>query len=253
MALDISVHGRLGLIMHSLVRPFQISTAELVFTSVDGCADAVPTPSPRVFLRDGSAVRRERNVENRSRIIQRRLRKLRAQFQSLAQELRAAEAGAHGKGHARRECPADDQSGQFDVMISYNRENFEEVSGIVRELERLGVHPWFDYDWVYPGDPVFQMLDAVVCQVASAVVFLGDEGLGAFQARELHMLNAQHFARNCRIIPVILASATRTPEFPASLATRSWLDFRHASADAIHRLCLAITGKRPGPRQRAQG
>ena len=88
-----------------------------------------------------------------------------------------------------------------------------------------------------------QVLNQVLGRVRSALVFLGDRGLGRFQGREHEALLAQLDSRNCRIIPVILASATRPPAIPPLLAAYSWVDLRDSAPDALDRLCRAITGK----------
>ncbi len=171
-----------------------------------------------------------------------------------------------------RDRPTEPQPGDFDVFISYNSEDVEEVTGIVRQLQERAIGTWFDRDQVAPGTPVVRALNEVLDRVRTAVVFLGDSGLGRWQELEQEALIGQLVARECHIIPVILASATRKPLIPPLLATNSLLDLRKPSAetvrrqlwgeqlsvrlanpprilsaDAISRLCWGITGKRLDP------
>lgn len=180
------------------------------------------------------------------RDIERRVLALRAECEGLERLLRLIQQGAYSDDHAQlHDGPVASGSEEYDVFICYNSDDVEEVTGTIRELERRGIRAWFDRDRVLPGDPVMQVLNQVLGRVRSAVVFLGDRGLGRFQGREHEALLAQLDARNCRIIPVILASATRPPAMPPLLAAYSWVDLRDSSADALLRLCWAVTGRRP--------
>jgi TIR domain len=180
------------------------------------------------------------------RDIELRILALRAECEGLERLHRLIQQGAYNDDHAPlNDGPVASGSEEYDVFICYNTDDVEEVTGIVRELEGRGIRAWFDRDRVLPGDPVMQVLNQVLGRVRSAVVLLGDRGLGRFQGREQEALLAQLDARNCRIIPVILASATRKPAIPALLAAYSWVDLRDWFADAISRLCWAITGRQP--------
>ena len=139
---------------------------------------------------------------------------------------------------------AQGQSGDLGVFICYNSNDIVEVTEIVRMLMRRGIRTWFDPEQMRPGDQVVQVLNEVLAGVRTAAVFIGDRGLGRWQGLEQEALIAQLVQRNCRIIPVILASATQEPAIPPLLANNLKLDMRSASGDPISRLCWGITGKR---------
>ena len=139
----------------------------------------------------------------------------------------------------------------FEVFTSYNSQDVDEVTGIVRQLQGRGIQTWFDSDQVAPGTRVIGVLNDILARVRTAAVFLGDRGLGCWQGLEQEALIEQLVARHCHIIPVILASATRMPAIPPLLATNSWVDLRTPSPDAISRLCWGITGKRLEPESQA--
>ena len=80
---------------------------------------------------------------------------------------------------APRGRPPAPQPGDFDVFISYNSKDVDEVTGIVRQLESHGIRPWFDGEEVEPGTRVIGALNDVLSRVPTAAVFLGDHGLGA--------------------------------------------------------------------------
>jgi hypothetical protein len=132
----------------------------------------------------------------------------------------------------------------FDVFISYNSQDRNEVTGIVRRLQACRIRTWFDVDQMPPGAPLVRALEDALGQVRVAAVFLGDQGLGRWEGMERETLVHQFVQSGVRIIPVILSSASQTPVFPLLLQGFSMVDLRTPSPpDPLNRLCWEITGK----------
>jgi hypothetical protein len=233
--------------MNSLLEAFEISTAEIAMRNAvrfQNAYDELKLDEPlRNELRETRVIRADQVLQD----IELRELALRAEYQGLQQVRRRIQEGAHADGFSRyRERAVDERPGEFDVFICYRSDDVAEVTGIVRDLQRLGIRAFFDRDLVRPGDQVTQVLNEVLSGTRCAVIFFGDRGLGPYQGLEQGALISQLARSNCRVIPVVLASASTIVEIPPLLADIVPLDLRIPSADAIDRLFWGITGKWPG-------
>ena len=142
---------------------------------------------------------------------------------------------------------AQDSSAEvFDVFMCHNSEDKPAVREISRKLVREGVKPWLDEEQIRPGTSWQTALGEQIESIKSAAVFVGKTGLGPWQNQEIQALLSQFVKRACPVIPVVLPSATDTPELPWTLANLHWVDFRVTHLDPLEQLIWGITGQRPG-------
>ncbi|MCP4664012.1 MAG: toll/interleukin-1 receptor domain-containing protein, partial [bacterium] len=102
-------------------------------------------------------------------------------------------------------------SRSFDAFLSHNSADKPLVKQIGRWLaDEAGLRVWLDEWNLIPGEPwqegIEQALDASKC----CVVFLGANGIGAWQNEEMRVALAERVAHgDLRVVPVLLPGADR--------------------------------------------
>lgn len=132
----------------------------------------------------------------------------------------------------------------FDVFLCHNSEDKPAVRQIAQMLVKEGIRPWLDIDQIRPGSSWQTALGEQIESINAAAVFVGDAGLGPWQNQESQALLNQFVKRGCPVIPVVLASATTTPDLPWMFANLHCVDFR-TDSQPLQRLIWGITGKKP--------
>ena len=132
----------------------------------------------------------------------------------------------------------------FDVFLCHNSEDKPVVKDIGERLKERRIRPWLDEWELRPGMPWQKSLENQIQSIKAAAVFVGPNGIGPWQDRELDALLREFVNRRCPIIPVILPECKTTPKLPPFLAGMSWVDFRKEMPDPLERLIWGITGKR---------
>lgn len=138
------------------------------------------------------------------------------------------------------------QQGEFDVFLCHNSQDKEQVLEIGRRLKDRNILPWLD-EWVVPpGRSWLEQIQRQMDHVKSAAVFIGKNGLGPWQEKEVDLLILQLVHRNIPIIPVILRGCPDEPhQLPPFLRPMQAIDFRKDDQDeALARLIWGITGIR---------
>jgi hypothetical protein len=115
---------------------------------------------------------------------------------------------------------------QYDLFVSYNRNDSTRASHFARELEKRGVRVWMDKLNLAPGD-LWQTEIANALEHATAIaVLIGPSGLGGWQELEMQMALAKQPERKLRIVPVPLPGAARALTLPDLLAPFMHCDLR---------------------------
>ncbi len=135
------------------------------------------------------------------------------------------------------------ETAEFDVFLSYHREDRAAVRGIARQLRERGLHPWLDEDELPPGRAWEQALEDVIADVPAAAVIVGSR-VGPWRDRELVAFLRQFIRRHGAIVPVLLPGATPR-DLPAFLESLTWVDLNATEPDPIDNLVWGITGKHP--------
>jgi hypothetical protein len=134
--------------------------------------------------------------------------------------------------------------GQFDVFLCHNSADKAEVKAIGAQLKARGIKPWLDEWELRPGFSWQDVLEEQINEIDAAAVFIGSNGLGPWQKRELKAY-LRRFVNNDRpVIPVLMATAPQVPQLPVFLEGHTWVDFRKIEPVPIDQLIWGITGKR---------
>jgi hypothetical protein len=133
----------------------------------------------------------------------------------------------------------------FDVFLCHNSEDKPEIRKVARQLAQNGITPWLDEEQIRPGTSWQTALGEQIHSIKSAVVIVGESGLGPWQDQEIQALLSQFVKRKCPVIPVVLPSAKETPKLPWTLQNLHWVDFRAANPDPLKQLIWGITGEKP--------
>lgn len=134
---------------------------------------------------------------------------------------------------------------QYDVFISYHRNDSTRASQFARELESRGVRAWMDKLNLAPGDLWQTEIANVLEHARSVAVLIGPNGLGGWQELELQMVLAEQTERRRRIVPVPLPGAPRALTLPDLLAPFMHCDLRAESpAQQLDMLAELVVSER---------
>ena len=148
--------------------------------------------------------------------------------------------------------PAPTNDGTRDLFLSYNSRDREAVLRVWQQLEARAISTFLDRNDLTPGLPWQTELEVALAKVNAVAVFIGSEGIGAWQRPEKELaLNrqqqAQHAGRRFPVIPVLLpdADANKVTGF---LSLNTWIDLRNgldhpATAAAIDALARTVKGE----------
>jgi len=135
----------------------------------------------------------------------------------------------------------------FDVFFSYQQRDHGAVEAVARTLTERRLRVFLDRWYLTPGQPWPQALERTLASCSSVAVFLGADGLGAWQQRERDLaLDRQAREPGFPVIPVLLTRADPALGF---LKLNTWVDLSASVADevALEILCAAIRRQPPGP------
>jgi hypothetical protein len=134
---------------------------------------------------------------------------------------------------------------QPDVFLSYNSLDRTQVDAVRTEMERLGLTTFIDHASLAAGLPWPEALEKALKDVHAVAVFLGANGLGRWQRREVFLaLEMQDVARGegrqLPVVPVLLPGADRTPSF---LLENTWIELRDDPAGVGRSLADTIASR----------
>ncbi|MGD0951063.1 MAG: TIR domain-containing protein [Methanotrichaceae archaeon] len=137
----------------------------------------------------------------------------------------------------------DDVRKKYEVFISYNPIDVDEVIKIAEYLKEHGIKPWIDIWDLQPGQPIREFYDKLV-EIESIAVFVGKDGVAPWQNLETRDLLARSSKHKSRIIPVVLKSSPKEPELPIFMRSLVWVDFRKDTPNPYEQLIWGIKGKK---------
>lgn len=126
--------------------------------------------------------------------------------------------------------------GQRDLFLSYNSSDREAVVKVRQVLSLRNISTFYDRADLTPGQPWFDELETALRQVLGVAVFVGKDGLGTIQKREMQYALARQASeekqgRPFPVIPVLL-SGSDAEMVSAFLALNTWVDLRRDVEDA---------------------
>lgn len=139
------------------------------------------------------------------------------------------------------------EQSEYDVFLCYNRSDRAAVEHVAKELLQRGIRPWFDVWSLSPGVHWQKAIEQEIEGMKTAVVFIGESGVGAWAQSELAAILKEFLKEGRRIIPVILPTVEKIPKLPKFMRNLTWLDFRQNRPDAIDGLIRGIREESPAP------
>lgn len=144
--------------------------------------------------------------------------------------------------------PHADTADRF-LFLSYNGLDREIVQSVQQRLKGLNIPTFFDREQLNPGLPWFDALQDAIGNARALAVFIGKDGLGTWQKREME-LALQRQAREEKIggefpvIPVVLEGVD-LENVPGFLLLNTWIDLRRGIDDnsALDAMARAVLGK----------
>lgn len=137
---------------------------------------------------------------------------------------------------------------EISVFLCHNSANkylVEKIKTQVEERlprkEKKKIKLWLDKEKLVGGDPLTPELKSAITEAKCMVVFVGDEGLGPTQTKELRFICLRCKEGNLRVIPVILSNY-KPYEMPClpCLQGLHWIDYRKGEEDPTGKLIEAI-------------
>lgn len=141
---------------------------------------------------------------------------------------------------------------QYDVFLSHHSSDKPQVERLAVRLEdEAGLKPFLDKWHLVPGQPWQEELEAALDQSATCAVFVGPNGLGAWENEEMRSaLDDRVRNQKFCVIPVLLPGANpqNAQTLPRFLRRLTWVDFRAGldDAEAFKRLVAGIRKQAPG-------
>jgi TIR domain len=134
---------------------------------------------------------------------------------------------------------------RFDVFLSHDSRDKPIVEEIAARLRERGVTVWLDRLELQPGLPWQEGLEEGIRASRAVAVFIGAEGLGAWETPEMRAFIDRSRRERVPVIPVLLPGSPETPRLPLFLEAFTWVDLRRGVSDeGIARLAWGITGAR---------
>jgi len=116
---------------------------------------------------------------------------------------------------------------EYDVFISHNGKDKSSATKLAEALKAKGLSVWFDIWNLIPGRPWQDEAELAIKISKTAVVLIGRDGIGPWENREMRACLSEFVERKMSVIPVLLESATTTPNLPLFLKDFTWVDFRN--------------------------
>jgi len=114
-------------------------------------------------------------------------------------------------------------SGASNLFLSYNSADRQSVLTIRSLLQEKGISTFLDRDNLVPGLPWLEALQEAIEKSKAVAVFIGGEGLGVWQKREMALAldrqaRAEKTSYKFPVIPILLPQADieKAPDFSCS-------------------------------------
>lgn len=136
-------------------------------------------------------------------------------------------------------------SSLFDVFLCHNSKDKPSVRQLAGAMIQRGIKVWLDEWELIPGQDWQEALEEMIGTVHSAMVLVGEDGLGPWEIVEMRACINEFVRRKMPVIPVLLPNA-KEPELPLFLKHLIWVDFRKGLIEEkIDLLIRGIPGARP--------
>lgn len=140
-------------------------------------------------------------------------------------------------------APVQKTTAEVEVFLCYNRKDLASVRCFKGQLEKHGLACWMDEEQLLVGKDWRDELARVIAQKQAAVVFLGPNGLGKTQRREITELLARYREK---IIQVLVPARFHDGvELPQKLREAALLPVLLTDSDPFQKIAKAVRSMRP--------
>jgi hypothetical protein len=140
-----------------------------------------------------------------------------------------------------------------DLFLSYNSKDIAVVQGVRTLLQGRDVPVFIDRESLIVGRDWYNALEQAIGKARAAAVFLGPNGLGHWQKREIALVMVRQTREESRgsflpVIPILLPGLVAPEEYSGFLLTNTFVDLRRGLDDpaALDRIEQAVRGPRAG-------
>ncbi len=144
---------------------------------------------------------------------------------------------------------AKESEGKFDLFLSHNSGDKEEVEKIAIALKKKGIRAWLDKWHLQPGEIVIDAMEHAIDSIPCAALCFGPADLGKWHIVEIRAYIEKWASKSARMLPVILPGVENVPELPLFVRQTLWVDMRNwekEGDDSFYRLICGIVGRAPG-------
>lgn len=139
-------------------------------------------------------------------------------------------------------------SPEFDVFLSHNSRDKNQVTELAKLLRARGLKCWLDVDDLVPGEMWQRGLEKGLVASATVAACIGLHKMGRWQDPEMQVAINLAQGGDKRILPILLPGASDAPEMSVFLQLYGWVDLRGGFDPAgIDKVVWGITGTRPQP------
>lgn len=151
--------------------------------------------------------------------------------------------------------PSQPHSGTVNgfLFLSYNSLDRRAVQGVQQQLRSRNISTFFDRDHLHPGMPWFDALQEAIGKACAVAVFIGKDGLGTWQKREMELAldrqaREEKIGAKFPVIPVVLQGVD-LEKASGFLLLNTWIDLRSGIDDtsAIEAMARVVLGERASP------
>ena len=129
------------------------------------------------------------------------------------------------------------------VFLAHNSQDKPQIRVIASKLSQKGIDPWLDENEIPPGVFFQDHIQKVIQTIDSAIIFIGNHGLGQWQVLELRAFITRLVNSQIPVIPVLLPGVEKIPDDLIFLKELNWVQFASNLEDPniINRLVWGVT------------
>ena len=138
---------------------------------------------------------------------------------------------------------------QYDIFLCHNSKDKDIVRAVDSVLKDFKIRTWLDEVDLLPGRPWKPEIYEVIATVKSIAIFIGENGFGPYQEKEVEDVLLQFSSKNHPIIPVLLPNTEPSGTVPKFFRNSSYgqnlSDFTFVDLsrqDSMSRLICGIKG-----------
>ncbi|GAK59635.1 hypothetical protein U27_06620 [Candidatus Vecturithrix granuli] len=134
---------------------------------------------------------------------------------------------------------------EFNVFLSYNSKDRDEVKDIAKQLKDRGIKYWIDIKEIPPGRSIVDEIGNAMSTCATCAIFIGKNGLGEWQQTEIRNAIRRYSEERNPVIPILLRGIERD-QIPEGFDFLKNMNIvKCEDENMIDRLIWGITGKKP--------